>query len=635
MRYGYNIKLFHGSACRQGRAGLSALLAWSAMLAAFLSCQSANADARDYFVVQVVDEQTGRGVPLVELRTNDDVAYYTDSNGVAAFLEPGLMGRKVFFTVTSPGYEFAADGFGFHGTALQTTPGTKSIIKIKRINIAERLYRQTGAGIYRDSILAGIHAPLKSPLLTGDVVGQDSVLAVPYKGAIHWFWGDTSRPDYPLGNFGTTGAVSPLNSNPDTGIDFRYFTTADGFARAMIPIEGPGPVWISAVSTIENGSRLIGYYSRVEGLVRTLERGLIVYNDATDVFKRAARFDAAKPLPIDGHAFLASEGGSTFLTGTYGGAAPLPVVRVSATLAALKDLGAYETFTCLKAGADGAQPERDAAGELVFAWKHGAPCLTYDQQQKLVAAGRMKAEEGLFQLRDIETGKPIRPHGGSVYWNAYSGRWVMVFGQIGGGPSNLGEIWFAEADTSVGPWVYARKVATHPKMDFYNPTQHAFFDQENGRRIYFEGTYVNTFSGNPIAIPRYNYNQLMYRLSLDDPRLSLPLPVYRLATGDYRTRDGLKLPADAAAIRSIPFYAIPPGHTHASLTPIYRARGDFQTTAPAPGAMPLCYGLPASKSGYPGVQPLKNRLGQTVAYVWHNPQSVLALDFGMKQAAGK
>ncbi len=40
-----------------------------------------------------------------------------------------------------------------------------------------------------------------------------------------------------------------------------------------------------------------------------------------------------------------------------------------------------------------------------------------------------------------------------------------------------------------------------------------------GRLIYFEGTYTQTFSGNPVATPRYDYNQIMYRLDLADPRL--------------------------------------------------------------------------------------------------------------------
>ena len=35
-----------------------------------------------YFAIEVVDAQTGRGVPLVELKTTSDVRYYTDSNGL-------------------------------------------------------------------------------------------------------------------------------------------------------------------------------------------------------------------------------------------------------------------------------------------------------------------------------------------------------------------------------------------------------------------------------------------------------------------------------------------------------------------------------------------------------------------------
>ena len=70
-----------------------------------------------------------------------------------------------------------------------------------------------------------------------------------------------------------------------------------------------------------------------------------------------------------------------------------------------------------------------------------------------------------------------------------------------------------------GPWKAAVKVATHPKYSFYNPQQHDFMDEEGGRYIYFEGTYAETFSGAPVATPRYDYNQLMYRLDLDDPRL--------------------------------------------------------------------------------------------------------------------
>ncbi|HCF93703.1 MAG TPA: hypothetical protein DEW46_01450, partial [Verrucomicrobia bacterium] len=52
----------------------------------------------EYFQVRVVDEATGRGIPMVKLTTTSNVVGYTDSNGVYAFLEPGLMETRVFFS---------------------------------------------------------------------------------------------------------------------------------------------------------------------------------------------------------------------------------------------------------------------------------------------------------------------------------------------------------------------------------------------------------------------------------------------------------------------------------------------------------------------------------------------------------
>jgi hypothetical protein len=84
----------------------------------------------------------------------------------------------------------------------------------------------------------------------------------------------------------------------------------------------------------------------------------------------------------------------------------------------------------------------------------------------------------------------------------------------------LGEIWFAEAPTPEGPWDNAVKVVTHDcgpsssDYTFYNPALHPYFDQDGGRFIYFEGTYTNSFTNNPNPTPRYEYNQMMYRLDL-------------------------------------------------------------------------------------------------------------------------
>src|SRR6266446_3985020 len=99
-----------------------------------------------YFTIIVVDEQTGRGVPLVELETVNHIRHYTDSNGVVAFHEPGLMNQTVFFHVKSHGYEYPKDGFGFRGKTLLVTEGGSARLTIRRLNIAERLYRVTGEG---------------------------------------------------------------------------------------------------------------------------------------------------------------------------------------------------------------------------------------------------------------------------------------------------------------------------------------------------------------------------------------------------------------------------------------------------------------------------------------------------------
>src|SRR5438445_351933 len=128
------------------------------------------------FTITVVDGQTGRGVPLMQLGTVHGVKLFTDSAGVAVFDEPGLVGQTVYFFVSGHGYEYPADGFGFRGKAVLITRGGGIRLTVRRVNIAERLYRITGAGIYRDSLLAGKPVPLREPVFNGGVLGCDSVL---------------------------------------------------------------------------------------------------------------------------------------------------------------------------------------------------------------------------------------------------------------------------------------------------------------------------------------------------------------------------------------------------------------------------------------------------------------------------
>ena len=85
-----------------------------------------------------------------------------------------------------------------------------------------------------------------------------------------------------------------------------------------------------------------------------------------------------------------------------------------------------------------------------------------EQQSQLIAKQLIRADEALLNLRNVETGKTVIAHGGSVYWNNYRKRWVMIAVESYGSSSLLGEIWFAEADTPLGPWTYAQDREPRP-----------------------------------------------------------------------------------------------------------------------------------------------------------------------------
>jgi hypothetical protein len=490
----------------------------------FPTCHCAR--AHDYFAIKVVDDQTSRGVPLVELETVNNIRYMTDSNGLVAFDEPGLMDQTVFFHVRSHGYEFPKDGFGFRGKALHVTKGGSAELKIKRLNIAERLYRVTGQGIYRDSVLVGEKTPLSQPTLNGLVMGQDSVMATPYRGKIYWFWGDTNRVSYPLGQYHTSGATSKLPADggldPSAGIDLEYFVDDKGFSKRMCPFGGQEPIWIDGLLTAHDDSghkRLVSHYKRMKSLGEMLEHGLAIFNDEEEVFQKDVVFDRQQvwQCPRE-HPVRIKETGTEYFV--FPG--PYANVRVKAKLASLREPNKYDAFTCLKPGTryvkKSAEVERDGGGKVVWGWKTNTDPITSEQERELIQAGKLDENEAYYQLVDRATGKRVRMHASSIYWNDFRQKWIMI-GEEVGGMSFMGEIWFAEAPELVGPWRDAVKIVTHERYSFYNPTQHPFFDQEGGRYVYFEATYTHTFSGNPEQTPRYDYNQIMYRLDLADPRL--------------------------------------------------------------------------------------------------------------------
>jgi len=452
--------------------------------------------ATPWFGIRAVDSETGRGIPLIELRTVNDIRCVTDNAGWIAFHEPGLMDREVWFYVNGPGYEMPKDGFGFTGVRLTPKAGETTTLKLSRSNIAERLGRLTGQGLYRASELLGLPHPLPN-LNPAGIMGQDSVNATPYRGKLFWLWGDTNVPQYPLGNYRTTCATTPLDADPERGLAYDYFVDPEkpSQPRKMMPMEAQGAVWLFGllVVTDERGEEvLLAHYGRHLGLKPPEEHGIARFNEERGVFENVLTLDKEETWRFP-------QGSATREGDWFYFAHPFLHTRVRATL---KDVLTPASYEALRFDGE------------TWQWQRELPPTKQADEAGRPALAR-------YQLTDADTGQPVKIHGASIQWNAWRKRWVLIGVQQGdtGAPSFLGEVWYAESDAPDGPWHKAVKVVSHPRYSFYNPVHHPFFDAEGGRLIYFEGTYTLEFSGNPLAPARYDYNQLMYRLDLADPRL--------------------------------------------------------------------------------------------------------------------
>ena len=553
----------------------------------------------EHFRIEVRDAASGRPVPLVFVRSPRR-EHTTDSNGLVAFYDPEMMGRTVFFEVDAHGYDFVdPDGDG----GLWMTPTAGEIVALEvtpqRDQIATRLYRVTGGGIYRDTALLGEQPPLAKPFVNGLVMGQDTVFSTLYRGRPFYIWGDTNKPSYPLGNFKVSGATSVLPADggldPSVGVDLVYFTDATGFTKELAPEETvPNPpgeddflaTWLGGLTTAPDANgeeRLYASYGMFEFLTAR-EKGVVRWNDDEELFYKALVIPEDNPLVPHGPAHHVRHGEESWIY--YH-----DTVRVPRSEAALLDLERYEAFTAFLEGTT--ELDRTPEGELVYDWRKNTRMIT----QELIDQGLDVAPEERLFGHMVELGsehKPLVHENGSTFWNDYRGRYVRTVLESFGGPSFLGEIWFVEADTPLGPWVFARKVVTHDDYSFYNPMHHPFFDQRGGRDIFFEGTYTTLFtSEEPTA--RYDYNQVMYKLDLTDERLRLPVPVYDLSGEgrDWVTKRGLR---PATAVSAAPFLAwdrpvpgaVPVYWSGAACdSPRLVAGGD-------PVTEPIFYGIPAA-----------------------------------------
>lgn len=428
--------------------------------------------------IEVVEKGSGWPVPLVELRTTNQLRFVSDNAGVIAIDAPELFDREIWFDVIGHGYEVPRDGFGGRGVRLVPEHGKTLRVEVDRRILARRVGRLTGGGILGEGQKLGEYQEWKE----SGVFGCDSTQTAVHRGRKFWVWGDTSIPKYTLGIFDATGAtteiVPDIEFEPPLRMPFEYFRDRRGNPRGIAPVKGDGPTWLSALVSLKDRDgeeRLVASYVKIIPPLEPYEQGLVVWNEKTQLFEplrvlwNQSTDGDKRPRMPDGHSVKwRDESGKEWVL--FGN--PLPTLRVAATFEAWQDPDAWELL---------------------------------EQQESLPSAA---------------DGRRVKPHTGAIAWNAWRNRWVTVFMEAFGSPSAFGEIWYAEADSPFGPWGPATKVLSHENYTFYNPCLHPEFTPDVSPHLYFEGTFTAMFTDHAHPTPRYDYNQMLYRLDLDDPGLA-------------------------------------------------------------------------------------------------------------------
>ncbi|MBK1832839.1 hypothetical protein JIN78_02095 [Roseibacillus ishigakijimensis] len=436
---------------------------------------------REPCLIEVVDESNDWPVPLVTLRTTHEVEFVTDNAGRVAFDLPELMGQEVWMSVEGHGYQVAADAFGYRGVKITPTPGGEIQIPVQRQNLAKRLGRLTGAGLFAESQQLGHELTWPE----SGVLGCDTVQTARLGDRLWWSWGDTTLANHPLGLFHITAATTPLRAldryEPPLRLTFSHYRDGQGRVREVARMPGEGPTWIAGATTLvdrKGQEQLVACYSKIEPPLSSYEVGLCVWNEEKARFVQQkvlwnqAKDGGSRPsLLPEGHpvSWTDEEGKEWMLFGD-----PFPRLKCPAT---------FES------------------------WLDPAQWVALEAQQTVPAR---------------TGGREIRPHRGSLIWSPYREKWVTLFTEFGGESSPLGEVWYAEAGTPFGPWEGAVPVLSHANYTFYNPKIHPELTAPEASFLLFEGTYTQTFADNPIPTPRYDYNQVLYRLDLADVAPRLP-----------------------------------------------------------------------------------------------------------------
>jgi hypothetical protein len=568
----------------------------------------------DCFALRFVDGANLRGVPLVKVVPGAGEAQWSDSQGMVAVCDPDVVGRSIAFTVTSDGYALPSAST----VTLSATAGGAATVTLARRYAGERLYRVTGQGIYRDSVLLGLTTPTAAPNINGLVMGQDTPSTFVYGGKLYWLWQDTDRAAYPLGNFDTSGATSLLPGagglSPDLGANATYFVDANGFSRGMVDTStdpktasaSAAGIWLGQIVNVVDAAGATQVFGTYYANTSPPWSALAKLDPARETFAFVADYPAGAAIPAGRSMVVRDPTGTSYAYWTN----PL---RFPATSAGVQDLAGYQVYSAY--GPRGSTTlAKNADGSLAYAWTPGATAVTQAALKSLSIA----PAQGLDgHLTDLDGGSNVAVAHQSSTWNDYRKRFSAVVQQQFG-TSLLGETWYAEGDTPLGPWVYARKVVTHDDgYTFYNPDIVPYFSEAGGRILFFDATYTSSYTS-LVPTPRYNYNEIMYRLDLDDPRLVLPVAIYDRGSPSAQNlvdKRGLR-PGDPpiAAAFFAPDRPAPGTVPISWSAPACVARQ--LVTAASGASAPIFYALPATAPSAPGTTPLYDYAGPGGAHLY-------------------
>ena len=479
--------------------------------------------AANYFAIRVVDAATGRGVPQADLVMTDGTRYTTDSGGTVAFNRAGYLNTADTFVLESYGYALAS---GTRSFTVTPTLGGSTTVPLARTQVAQRMYRESGEDLYKQTVAVGGTSPVTTTnanpnLSNAYVFGQDSGLTAVYKGKLYEFWGDTGvDTNYDgqdeLGNFRTTGGVMSLPANggldPAAGENISYFVDGNSRPKAMFPTASFGLsdklFWASSpIVTHDAGGaeRMVIAYAAVDGSGAATDKGFGVWNDSTQQFDKIASFPTTAPVAPGQNATHATFDGLDYWVIPNGNS----FIRVRDTYADVTNINSYQVYTPLKPGTTftttnafggntitAANINTDAAtGKVVWTWAANTTPINGVIYADLANRGLVPWAQNPFAFADADSSGHVAFSTSAVSYNDYLKAWTFI-GQQSFGSSFIGEVWYATAPTVTGPWALARKVQTDARTNgvndpytFYNLIQHPYYDA-NSPYLYYSGTYT-------------------------------------------------------------------------------------------------------------------------------------------------